>query len=57
MDVKNFIILKVSIKLKIDNIIEKASKILLNTLDFGWDKEYSGFFYFMDIKGNLLYKV
>jgi hypothetical protein len=27
----------------------QAEVVLLATLEFGWDKEYGGFFYFMDI--------
>lgn len=33
------------------DMIEKACDVVLNTLEFGWDKEYGGIFYFMDIKG------
>jgi N-acylglucosamine 2-epimerase len=33
-------------------LIEKACGIMLNTLEYGWDKQYGGLFYFMDIKGN-----
>ena len=33
-------------------LIEKAKKIMLNTLEFGWDKEFGGIFYFLDIKGH-----
>ncbi len=32
-------------------LIEKAVQIALQLLDFGWDKEYEGIFYFMDVKG------
>jgi N-acylglucosamine 2-epimerase len=32
-------------------LIDKAVTILLNTLEYGWDKEHEGIFYFMDIKG------
>ena len=32
-------------------LIEKAVEIGLKTLDFGWDKEHGGIFYFMDRKG------
>ena len=32
-------------------LIEKATKIMLHTLDYGWDKKYGGIFYFMDVKG------
>jgi len=33
------------------SLINKAVTILLNTLEYGWDREYEGIFYFMDIKG------
>lgn len=32
-------------------LIEKACEITLRTIDYGWDKEYGGIFYFLDIKG------
>lgn len=37
---------------KDDALMKKAVKIILDTLQFGWDKEFGGIFYFMDIKGN-----
>jgi N-acylglucosamine 2-epimerase len=33
-------------------LIEKACNIMLQTLEYGWDKEYEGIFYFLDIKGH-----
>lgn len=33
-------------------LIEKACLIMLDTLEFGWDKNYGGIFYFLDVKGN-----
>ena len=33
-------------------LIEKATNIMFDTLEFGWDKEYGGIFYFLDVKGN-----
>ncbi len=33
-------------------LIEKATNIMLDTLEFGWDKLYGGIFYFLDIKGH-----
>lgn len=33
-------------------LIAKACDIMLNTLEFGWDKEFDGIFYFKDIIGN-----
>jgi N-acylglucosamine 2-epimerase len=32
-------------------LINKAIEIALKTINFGWDKEYGGIFYFMDRKG------
>ena len=33
------------------NLINLAVDIVLNTLNFGWDKEYEGIYYFLDAKG------
>ena len=33
------------------DLIEKAKEVTLTMLDYGWDKEYGGIFYFMDRKG------
>lgn len=33
-------------------LVEKAKDIMLNTLEFAWDKEYDGIFYFLDVKGH-----
>jgi N-acylglucosamine 2-epimerase len=32
-------------------LIRKAADIVIQTMDCGWDKEYGGIFYFMDVKG------
>lgn len=32
-------------------LIQKAVEITLNTINYGWDQQYGGIFYFMDIKG------
>lgn len=34
------------------SLIEKAKDILLHTLEYGWDQEHGGIFYFLDIKGH-----
>ena len=34
-----------------DDKIAAINKIIANTLEFGWDKEYGGIFYFMDALG------
>jgi len=33
-------------------LIRKAVDITLSTLDYGWDKQYGGIFYFLDVKGH-----
>ncbi len=33
-------------------LIEKAKNIMLQSLEYGWDKEFGGIFYFMDVKGH-----
>jgi N-acylglucosamine 2-epimerase len=33
-------------------LIDKAINIMLDTVEYGWDKEYGGIFYFLDVKGN-----
>ncbi|MCX7626559.1 MAG: AGE family epimerase/isomerase, partial [Candidatus Sumerlaeaceae bacterium] len=35
-------------------LIEKAIRVALQTLEFGWDKDYDGLFYFMDARGKPL---
>jgi N-acylglucosamine 2-epimerase len=34
------------------NLIQRATEVILNILKYSWDKEYGGIFYFMDVKGN-----
>ena len=34
-----------------EHLIYKAKDIMLRTLEHGWDKEYDGIFYFLDVKG------
>lgn len=33
------------------DLIDKAKEVTLTMLDYGWDKEYGGIYYFMDRKG------
>jgi N-acylglucosamine 2-epimerase len=33
-------------------LIAKACNIMLDTLEYGWDKEHEGIFYFLDVKGH-----
>ena len=32
-------------------LVNKACNIMLDTLEYGWDNEYGGIFYFLDVKG------
>lgn len=34
------------------SLIEKAKDITLSTLEYAWDKEYGGIYYFLDIQGH-----
>ncbi|MBE9601053.1 AGE family epimerase/isomerase [Pedobacter sp. MC2016-24] len=38
------------VRLNDKRLIEKATDIALKSLDYGWDKEFGGIFYFLDIK-------
>lgn len=38
------------VRLNRDDLIKKAVKITLDTLNYSWDKKYGGIFYFMDVK-------
>lgn len=44
-------IMDLSVRLKRPELAEKAVEIMLRTLKYGWDNEYGGVFYFLDIKG------
>jgi N-acylglucosamine 2-epimerase len=35
-----------------ESLINRACTIMLDTLEYGWDKEFGGIFYFLDAKGN-----
>ena len=39
-------------RLKRPEIIEKSMKIALDVIEYGWDKQYGGIFYFMDRLGH-----
>ena len=45
-------IMDLSVRLQKPELAEKAVEIVLHTLEYGWDKEFDGIFYFLDIKGN-----
>ena len=39
------------------DLIERAVDVVMNTLEFAWDKEYEGIYYFMDAKGHPLHQL
>ena len=43
--------MNLGIRLHRQDIIDKSVEIALRVIDYGWDKEYGGIFYFMDRKG------
>ena len=43
--------MNLGIRLHRQDIIDKSMEIALRVIDYGWDKEYGGIFYFMDRKG------
>lgn len=44
-------IMDLSVRLKRPELAEKAVEIMLHTLKYGWDEQFGGIFYFLDIKG------
>ncbi|MEJ5964052.1 AGE family epimerase/isomerase [Pedobacter immunditicola] len=38
------------VRIKDQKLVERATTIALNSLNHGWDEEYGGIYYFMDIK-------
>ncbi len=45
-------IMDLSVRLQKPELAEKAVEIVLRTLEYGWDKDFDGIYYFLDIKGN-----
>jgi N-acylglucosamine 2-epimerase len=44
-------VMDLSVRLKRPELAQKAVKIILRTLQYGWDNQYGGIFYFLDCKG------
>lgn len=44
-------LMNIGIRLNDRQLIERCVEISLNVINYGWDKEYGGVFYFMDRKG------
>ncbi|MCK4293524.1 MAG: AGE family epimerase/isomerase [Planctomycetes bacterium] len=47
-------IMDIARRWKDSDLIEKTVDVILNTLEFAWDAEYGGIFYFMDVRGKPL---
>lgn len=47
-------IMDLGVRLNRPELIEKAVETTLKTVEYGWDKQYDGIFYFMDRKGSPL---
>lgn len=45
-------LMDLGVRLNDQSLINKAVKISLDVLDYGWDKEFGGILYFMDVKGH-----
>lgn len=43
-------IIELGKRLKDDVLIKKAGDIIINTLEYGWDKIHGGIFYFLDVR-------
>jgi N-acylglucosamine 2-epimerase len=43
--------MNLGIRRKDNELIEKCVKIALDVIEYGWDKQYGGIFYFLDRKG------
>ena len=44
-------IMELGVRLNRPELVEKATETTLRIIEYGWDKEYEGIFYFMDRKG------
>lgn len=42
----------IGVRQKDQNLIQKATETILRILEYGWDKEFGGIFYFMDAQGH-----
>lgn len=45
-------LMNLGLRKKDDALVNKAAEIIYRQLEHGWDKEYTGIFYFMDFKGH-----
>lgn len=42
----------IGVRQKDQNLIQRATETIVHILDYGWDKEFGGIFYFMDAQGH-----
>ncbi|HEY0679870.1 MAG TPA: AGE family epimerase/isomerase [Chitinophagaceae bacterium] len=47
-------IMDVGKRMNDQSLIQKAKNLMLDTLEYGWDKQHGGLFYFLDAKGSPL---
>lgn len=45
-------LMDVAVKCNMPGLIKQCEEILIRTTEFGWDKQFGGIFYFLDIKGS-----
>ena len=45
-------LMDLAVRYKKEELIKKCEEILIRTTEFGWDKEFGGIYYFLDIKGH-----
>ncbi len=45
-------IMDVATRINRHDLVEKAVQIILRTLEYSWDEEFGGIYYFLDIKGH-----
>lgn len=44
--------LDIAVRRKDQALAEQAKEVILHLIDYGWDKEFGGIFYFLDVKGH-----
>lgn len=45
-------VMDIALRRRDSSLIQKTVDVILRTLDFAWDTEYGGIYYFMDVKGH-----
>src|SRR5690606_9720432 len=44
--------LDIAVRREDQELAEQATAVILNLIEYGWDKEFGGIFYFLDVKGH-----